>query len=102
MTENVAPVSFSDGRAVLGGLSEGGPKVRPCRGKFRNNDASIPGVVGHKRPHVQAGVIRAPVVDQLDSGSDAIDMGLDRRNRMWCLAHGNVGLDANRDFELES
>src|SRR4051794_413234 len=102
MTKNVAPVPLPNRRAVLGGLPERGAQVWPLGSKVRNYDAGVPGVIGHKRSHVEVRVIRTPVVHQLDSRGNTVDMALDRRNIMWRLAYGNVGLDANRDLEFEA
>src|SRR3954454_717011 len=102
MAKNVAPVPVPNRRAARGGVAERGAKVRPRRGEFRNNDAGIPGVIGHKRSDVQVRVIRTPVVDQLDSCANTADMRLDRRNTMWRFAHSNIGLDADCDLEFEA
>src|SRR5260370_31896033 len=64
--------------------------------------AAVPGIVGQQRENIELGVIRAAVINQFDASADAVDVGLDRFERVGSANRWNIPSNTHGDLELQA
>ncbi len=102
MPENVPAVPSADRYGILHGVTCDIRQVRPVCDEIGKNHAAVPGIVGQQRENIELGVIRAAVINQFDAGADAVDVGLDRFERVGSANRWNIPSDTHGDLELQA
>src|SRR5258708_33442719 len=62
----------------------------------------VAGIVGQQRENIELGVIRAAVINQFDASADAVDVGLDRFERVGSANRWNIPSNTHGDLELQA